>query len=76
MDDYKGNWREEIGNPETVGDLRRMLRTYGNSVRLAVRNAPLPKLYSLGVDGHPYLEIEIPDIPKRQAEQSGKGGGK
>ena len=34
----------ELGVPETVGDVRRMLKPFADSVELGRRNAPRPRL--------------------------------
>ena len=54
--------RVRIGQPQTLGDLRRMTACFADEAPLAVRNAPLPTLYYLLCDGQGHVEIEIPDI--------------
>lgn len=55
-------WRARIGQPTTLGEFRRMTECFSDDAPLAVRNAPLPTLYYLSVDGWGHIEIEIPDI--------------
>ena len=52
----------ELGQPETVGELRSILSRFSDQTKLAVRNAPLMKFYLLDVAGESYVEIDLPDV--------------
>lgn len=51
--------RTWIGNPTTVGELQKMLCKFDNKTKLASRNAPLPTLFRLIVEGEEFVEIEV-----------------
>ena len=59
--------RTLLEQPKTAGDLVLLLQRYHHDTPLAVRNAPLPTLYELVVDGEAFIEFEIPDGSGRQA---------
>jgi len=70
-----------LGQPETLGEFRRMTVAFSDEMKLAVRNAPLPTLYYLMCDGAGFLEVNIPDITGRKpgswcatGRVSGRGG--
>jgi hypothetical protein len=65
--------RAYLGQPQTVGGLRRTLDSLADDVPIAVRNAPLPELYLWVFDEHEsakqlYLEIRIPELEKQSGE--------
>ena len=53
--------RIRMGQPETLGEFRRMTGCFSNDAPLMVRNGPLPTLFYHISDGQGYIEIEIPD---------------
>lgn len=55
------DFRNPLGQPKTLGEFRNMTRDFADDTPLAVRNAPLPVLYHLCVEGLVHVEIEIPD---------------
>ena len=52
-----GTDRVCVGQPRTLGDLRRMTASFADDLPLAVRNGPLPTLYYLRYYGGDYLEL-------------------
>ena len=62
----KKDMRRYIGQPNTVGELIAFLWSFVPSTPLAVRNAPMAKLYHMRCRGVNYLEIEIPDVIKNE----------
>lgn len=48
-----------LGNPQTLGDFRRMTESFTDEMKLAVRNGPLPELRVMTLDGKAYLEVQI-----------------
>ena len=62
--------RTRLADADTIGGMKKLFEPFHDSMRLAVRNAPLPHFYYLMVGGEGFFEIEIPDPPHQPKRET------